>query len=170
MWRDQARVLWVSLSQICVYPELHELLLLLLPMVVTGQTMETLCELFLCEELDAVKQHLYTRASSGCHLGSISWDTDKQLDMADWFMADLDWQDEILWLLLLGGVRENNGVRLIHFIPQNQNKSPRICKWSKGPSWRCLVCRTCPEPLPTTAVWRNGCSKILSLAFVFGIS
>lgn len=97
--------------------------------------------------------------------GSISWDTRQQLHIADWFM---DWHHGILWLLLLGGVRENNGVRLIHIIPQTQNRSPSTCKWSKGPPWHCLVCRACPEPLPTIAAWRNGCSKILALAFIFG--
>lgn len=57
----------------------------------------------------------------------------QQLDIANWFMADLDWHDEILWLLLLFcGVRENNRVRLIHIIPQNQNRSLRNCKQARG--------------------------------------
>lgn len=53
-------------------------------------------------------------------LGSISWDT------GGWLTADLDWHDEILGLLLLGGGRENNRVRLIHVITQSWNRSPRI--------------------------------------------
>jgi len=47
-WKDKARLLRASQSQVCAYAELCELVFLLLPMVMMGQNTEILCELFLC--------------------------------------------------------------------------------------------------------------------------
>lgn len=116
-----------------------------------------------------VKRDLYSGASYWMAFGEHFLRHRGQQDVSDWFMADLDWCDEILRLLLLGGGREDNRVRLIHIITQSWNRSPRICTWGEGPLRHCLARRACPDPVPTTAGWSSGCSKILALASIFGI-
>lgn len=56
----------------------------------------------------------------------------QQQDVDDWFMADLDWHNKILWLLLLSGERENDIVRLICIVIQIWNRNPQIWRQERG--------------------------------------